>query len=319
LSFSLLAFAGAAYAQQSQQQQSQQSNQQQQSNQEQQPPRQSFRQLDKDGDGFLGMAEAAADTNATSRFRELDRNGDYKLSQQEYQSGQQGSQSASSGASGKSQKQDKQSQPQGEMRASQLIGSKVMDKQGNELGKIEDVVLDLQGGKVHAAVLEFGGIAGMGEKSYAFPISDLQPAKGNKQFTMNIDKEKLKNAQGFAKGQWPEMDDEYWGKVGGQASAGGTQQSMTLVRASELKGKSITDPQGEDVGEIRDAVIDLKSGRLQNLLIDAKDAGQARVPAKSITKGTGDQFVLSGMTAEELRSQAKKSGKQPQQQQGGKQ
>jgi sporulation protein YlmC with PRC-barrel domain len=106
------------------------------------------------------------------------------------------------------------------------------------------------------------------------------------------------------------MDDEYWGKVGcGQASAGGTQQNMTLVRASELEGKNLTDKQGEEVGEIRDVVIDPKSGQLQNALIDVKDAGQAQVPAKSITKGTGDQFVLSGMTAEELRNQAKGSGK----------
>lgn len=219
--------------------------------------------------------------------------------------------SASAGASG-------QSQQQGEMRTSELTGSKVMDKQGKELGEISDVVLDLQGGKVHAAVLEFGGILGMGEKHYAFPLSQLQPGKGSNQFTMDVDKQKLENAQGFAKGQWPEMDDEYWGRVGGQASAGATQQpgqqqsqpqgakqSMILVRASELRGKSVSDKQGQDVGEIHDVVVDMKSGQLRNVLIDVSDAGQAQVPANSLTKGTGDQFVLSDMTAEQLRGQAK--------------
>jgi sporulation protein YlmC with PRC-barrel domain len=233
-------------------------------------------------------------------------------SSQEAQSRQGQEPSASAGASGQSQKQ------QGEMRTSELTGSKVMDKQGKELGEISDVVLDLQGGKVHAAVLEFGGILGMGEKNYAFPISQLQPGKGSNQFTMDIDKQKLENAQGFAKGQWPEMDDEYWGRVGGQASAGATQQpgqqqeqqqggkqNMILVRASELRGKSVTDQQGQDVGEIRDVVVDMKSGQLRNMLIDVSDAGQAQVPANSLTKGTGEQFVLSGMTAEQLRGQAK--------------
>jgi len=233
-------------------------------------------------------------------------------SSQEAQPRQGQEQSASSGASGQSQKQ------QGEMRTSELTGSKVMDRQGKELGEISDVVLDLQDGKVHAAVLEFGGILGMGEKHYAFPISQLQPGKGSNQFTMDIDKQKLENAEGFAKAQWPEMDDQYWGRVGGQASAGATQQpgqqqeqqqgakqNMILVRASELRGKSVTDQQGQDVGEIRDVVVDMKSGQLRNMLIDVSDAGQAQVPAKSLTKGTGDQFVLSGMTAEQLRGQAK--------------
>src|SRR5690606_28611704 len=94
-------------------------------------------------------------------------------------------QSAASGASsGKS----AQSQQQGQMRTSELIGAQVRDSQGKALGEIEDVVLDLRGGKVHAAVLSFGGILGMGEKNYAFPISQLKPGKRKDQFTMNVDK-----------------------------------------------------------------------------------------------------------------------------------
>ena len=219
------------------------------------------------------------------------------------------------------QSQQSQSQAQmqqGEMRATELIGKKVTDAQGKELGEISELVLDLQGGKVHAAVLEFGGILGMGEKSYAFPMSQLKQGQDRNQLTMDVDKQKLENAEGFAKGEWPEMDAEYWGRVGGQASAGGTQpqgqaqgqkQSMVLVRASELEGKNVQDKSGEEVGEIRDVTVDLDSGQLQNIVIDVKEAGETNVPAKSLTKGTGDQFVLSDMSADQLRQQAKQ--KQP--------
>ena len=305
VSFSVLAFAGAAHAQH---------NSQQQASEQSKP---GFSQLDKDGDRKLSRSEAAADPNAKSSFEELDQNKDQQLSQQEFQRAQQ-----------TSQQQAKQGQQQGQMRTSELIGSKVMDKQGKELGEINDVVLDLQGGKVHAAVLEFGGILGVGEKNYAFPISQLQPAKGRNQFTMNIDKQKLENAEGFAKSEWPAMDDEYWGRVGGQASAGATKsqgkkespaqkQKMTLVRASELEGKNVTDKQGQEVGDIKDVVVDMKSGQLRNVVIDVQDGGEARVPAKSIAKGTGDQFLLSGMSAEQLKKQAQQSGKQSRSQRPG--
>jgi len=219
------------------------------------------------------------------------------------------------------QQQVQQSQAQaqqGQMRANELIGKKVTDSQGKELGEISELVLDLQAGKVHAAVLEFGGILGMGEKNYAFPISQLKQGQDRNQFTLDVDKQKLENAEGFAKGEWPEMDAEYWGRVGGQASAGETQpqgqaqgqkQSMVLVRASELEGKNVQDKSGEEVGEIRDVTVDLDSGQLQNIVIDVKEAGEAHVPARSLTKGTGDQFVLSDMSADQLRQQAKQ--KQP--------
>ena len=209
-------------------------------------------------------------------------------------------------------KQSQQSQQQGQMRTSELIGAKVRDSQGREIGEIEDVVLDLQGGRVHAAVLSFGGVMGVGEKHFAFPVSQLKPGKDKNQFTMNIDKQKLENAQGFEQGQWPAMDDEYWGRVGGQASAGATKsqgqkQKMALVRASELDGKSVQDKSGQDVGEIQDVVVDLKSGQLRNIVIDVNDGGQARVQTKALTQGTGDQLVLN-MSAEQLKRQAQQSG-----------
>ena len=211
--------------------------------------------------------------------------------------------SASGGASAQSQSQ---------LGANELIGKKVMDKDGKELGEIEDVVIDLQSGRVHAAVLSFGGILGMGEKNYAFPIDQLKPGQQQGQYTMDVDKQKLENADGFAKGQWPEMDDEYWGRAGGQQQAsagGGGQQKMNLVRASEMKGKEVSDKSGQQVGEIRDVTLDLQSGQLRNVMIDVEGGGQAEVQPNELTAGTDDKFVIS-TDAEQLKQQAKSQQKQ---------
>ncbi len=280
ISFSLLALAGApAYAN------------------EATANKEPFNKLDKDSDGMLGRAEAAADADAKSRFERLDTSGDQKLSREEYQAWS----SASAGATAKP--------ADGVMKASALIGKKVVGAGGEELGEIKDVVINLNGGKVHAAVLEFGGVLGMGEKHYAFPASRLQPANNADKLVLNVDKQKLQNAAGFAKGQWPAMNDEYWGRVGGEAKAGAgasTQAAnLKLVRASEMIGEELKGKSGNDVGEIKDLTISLKEGSVRNVIVDVKDAGQAALQASALTSGT-DGKLLVNMTDEKLKSQAKR-------------
>src|SRR2546421_508436 len=50
-----------------------------------------------------------------------------------------------------------------------LIGSKVVNQQNQDLGKIEDLVIDAGGGRIAYAVLSFGGFLGLGDKYFAIP------------------------------------------------------------------------------------------------------------------------------------------------------
>ena len=98
-------------------------------------------------------------------------------------------------------------------RASKLIGADVENPQGEDLGKIEDVVIDPQDGSVAYAVLSFGGFLGLGEKYYAIPWNALHPKAGEAdEFVLNVDKERLQNAEGFDKNNWPNMADRRWGQ-----------------------------------------------------------------------------------------------------------
>jgi ribosomal 30S subunit maturation factor RimM len=65
----------------------------------------------------------------------------------------------------------------GEVLTSNLRGMQVTNTKGEDIGDISDVIIDLNSGKVHAVVLEFGGILGIGEKNFAFPITELKPAR----------------------------------------------------------------------------------------------------------------------------------------------
>lgn len=96
------------------------------------------------------------------------------------------------------------------MSASSLTGDKVVNAQGEDLGEIEEFMIDLDSGCVAYAVLSFGGVLGMGDKLFAIPIQALTLDEDKEVFILNVSKEKLKNASGFDKNHWPDMADPTW-------------------------------------------------------------------------------------------------------------
>lgn len=91
--------------------------------------------------------------------------------------------------------------------ASSLNGDSVQNIEGENLGDIKDLMIDTGTGKVAYAVLSFGGIMGMGDKLFAVPWTSLQVDTNNKCLTLNVPKERLKNAPGFDKDHWPNFAD----------------------------------------------------------------------------------------------------------------
>jgi sporulation protein YlmC with PRC-barrel domain len=97
------------------------------------------------------------------------------------------------------------------MSASSLKGNKVMNSAGEDLGNIEDFMIDLKSGCLTYAVLSFGGFLGMGDKLFAIPMEAFSLDEDNQCFILNVSKDKLKNAQGFDKSNWPDFADQTWG------------------------------------------------------------------------------------------------------------
>ena len=94
--------------------------------------------------------------------------------------------------------------------ASSLKGKRVVNKNAEDLGTLEDYMIDLQNGRIAYAVLSFGGWFGMGNKLFAIPWSALtmQLYDNNLRIIINVDKEVLQKAQGFDKSQLPLSYDE---------------------------------------------------------------------------------------------------------------
>jgi sporulation protein YlmC with PRC-barrel domain len=96
------------------------------------------------------------------------------------------------------------------MASSTLEGDDVVNRQGEKLGKIDEIMLDVPTGRIAYAVLASGGILGLGDKLFAIPWRSLTLDPENKCFILDIAKDRLEQAPGFDKDHWPSMADESW-------------------------------------------------------------------------------------------------------------
>lgn len=91
--------------------------------------------------------------------------------------------------------------------ATSLIGDDVVNPQGEDIGKVKELMIDLDEGRVAYAVLSFGGVMGFGDKLFAIPWDAFRLDTDRKAFILNVPKSKLENAPGFDKDHWPMTED----------------------------------------------------------------------------------------------------------------
>lgn len=96
--------------------------------------------------------------------------------------------------------------------SSSIVGTNVQNSAREDLGEIKDLMIDLSGGRIAYAVLSFGGFLGMGDKLFAIPWEAFQVVQEEEVLILNVAKEKLEQAPGFDKDNWPDMADVTWGK-----------------------------------------------------------------------------------------------------------
>ena len=104
---------------------------------------------------------------------------------------------------------------------STLLGSEVVNIEGEKLGKVESFAVDLEQGRLAYALLSFGGFLGFRDKWFAVPWEALEFSHHDQRFILNVEKELLKEAPGFDKDHWPSSEDRqfarevygYYGRV----------------------------------------------------------------------------------------------------------
>ena len=91
---------------------------------------------------------------------------------------------------------------------SSLNNTPVVNTTGEDLGKIQDLMVDTGSGRVQYAVLDFGGFLGIGDKLFAVPLQAFTVDTQNERFVLDVTKDRLENAPGFDKSNWPSTADQ---------------------------------------------------------------------------------------------------------------
>ncbi|AKB52444.1 antigen [Methanosarcina barkeri str. Wiesmoor] len=170
-----------------------------------------------------------------------------------------------------------------------IKGGEVANRAGEGLGKIEELMIDLQSGRIAYAVLSFREFIGLGDKFFAIPWQSLSLRLHDHAFLLGITKETLEKTGSLEKGNWPLTREElagtyasygyqpYWqADITGQPGMTEEAESERMSRmetmagranpdflsAGTIKGDKVVNKAGEHLGKIEELMIDLEDGRV---------------------------------------------------------
>jgi sporulation protein YlmC with PRC-barrel domain len=144
-----------------------------------------------------------------------------------------------------------------------LVGKAVKNAQNETLGNIEDYVIGKDGKMVYVAVA-VGETLGFGGRLYAMPPEALKIEPNGQFFMLNATKADFEADKGFDANRWPTRADARWNKngKGGDAAPRKDNDDMQVYRVSKIKGATVKNPRGENLGRIYEVVLELSQNRV---------------------------------------------------------
>lgn len=181
--------------------------------------------------------------------------------------------------------------------ASTIKKDKIVDPAGEDLGKIESLMTDLEYGRIAYAVVSFGGFLGMGNKLFAIPCRAFSFRMYEHAFSLDIPRDVLRGAEGFDKDNLPANHEQlsivynyfgyqpYWEieepiRAGTSAEILGEKETERMIgkstpiaenpeflSADEIKGNKVVNRVGDDLGKIEELMIDLHNGKIAYVVL----------------------------------------------------
>ena len=164
-----------------------------------------------------------------------------------------------------------------------VIRMEVKDSQDQNIGRVDDLAIDLENGRLVEVIVSSGGFLGLGERTVAVPPAALRFDPADGVLRINVDKEKFKAAPDFAMSKWAEHSQSrhvaevyrYYGQkpyfaADGQDSRSGntaTEPLGYIQRSSKLLGLPVKNLQDEPLGNVNSFLCDLASGRVLHVIV----------------------------------------------------
>jgi sporulation protein YlmC with PRC-barrel domain len=130
-------------------------------------------------------------------------------------------------------------------RVSELIGRRVMNPSGTDLGEVEDLLATPGREQRPVVVLSIGGVLDIGDKWHAASLDQLRIASDNERLVLDKTEAELEAAPNF----------DYVPMRGERSHQPGVRGPNTTNSVGRLLGATVVDDAGESIGEIKDFVV----------------------------------------------------------------
>ena len=177
-------------------------------------------------------------------------------------------------------------------KTSGLIGMQIQNLHNEKLGKVEDLAVDLESGRIVEIIVSTGGFLGVGDKTIAVPPGALRCDYPSKVMHLDADKEKLKAAPKFEMSKWAECCQPaqvsevyryYEAEPYFAATPEGIRNPDLIVHAREAKverighvekatklmGMAVKNLQGEKLGKVDNLMVDLPASRVAAVVLSS--------------------------------------------------
>ncbi len=187
-----------------------------------------------------------------------------------------------------------------EQQAVSIIGLDVNDSQGQRLGRVKELALDLENARIVEVIVSSGGFLGLGRRTSAVPPGALVFDSGRAALRLDMDKANFKAAPSFAMSKWVEHCQSgrvaevyrYYGQqpyfaADGQNSVSGntaTEPLGYIQRSSKLLHIEVKNLANETLGSVHTFLYNLSAGRVRHVVVLALGLGQTRrvIPARAL-------------------------------------
>jgi sporulation protein YlmC with PRC-barrel domain len=155
------------------------------------------------------------------------------------------------------------------LRASELVGERVRNAEGDALGEIEEIVIPTDGRGRVLVILSVGGVADVHDKLVALPYDDLRVSPDGDNLYVDRSDEQLKAAPEFSYDAQAERQASAQ-RASTPAARATKAENLVLdvfdYRASDLIGATVLDDRGEHVAKVDDVVVSTEDGKLHAVL-----------------------------------------------------
>jgi sporulation protein YlmC with PRC-barrel domain len=192
--------------------------------------------------------------------------------------------------------------------ARKIIGRQIQTTQGQKVGELKDIVVDLESGRILYTIVSAGGFLGINDELTVVPTGAFS-SSSDARLTIDADKQKLTAAPRFTKDREANLRDVEFAKQVyqhfGQSFDWQGGSFNNVHKATELIGMNVKNVSDQNIGEVSELGIDLAAGRVTYVILGAGGvlgAGEKHyvMPPNAFTLASDNKSLVSGIEKDNL-------------------